>query len=272
MNNSELLPRQTLTTIVDNVTQARADIQQAFTLLQGAKERLTAVLGNGPHGYYGSLWTYQISDYHLDDTAKRVDAQCVRNAWKYVLEVIGLRSYMTEKRQKELHEQLEKDQFPTLTVENILSTLQGLTSQVGTLLQESAAEVFAWLRPQGDHGAGALKTNHHFRVGMKVIVEYAVETNWQHGYRLNSYRDANFRALGNVFSLLDGRGAEKYPNDLVTQLNEGLKQATAGASIATPYLTCKAYKNGRAHLGFTRQDLVDQLNQLGGDGTLPGQE
>ena len=269
MNTEGVIPRHTLTTIVDNVTQARTDIATAFALLLGAKERLAIVLGDGLHNYYGHLWQHHITDYHLADTAKMVDAQCARNAWRYVIEVIGLRSYMTEKRQKELQEQLDKDQFPELTVENILSTLQGLTSQIGSLLEESAKDVFDWLRPKSAWGVGALKTNQKFHIGSKAIVGYAVESNWQHGYCLNSHRDANFRALGNVFSLLDGHGAQHYPDDLVTQLNTGLREARAGDIIPTPYLTCKPFKNGNAHLQFMRQDLVDQLNQLGGDGTLP---
>ena len=272
MDTAGLIPRQTITTIVDNVAHARADIAEAFTLLIGAKDRLAAVLGDGSATYYGHLWTHQISDYHLAYTAAEVDAQCTRNAWRYVLEQTGLRSYMTEARQQELQAQLDKDEFPALTVENVLSTLQGLTSQVGTLLHESAKEVFDWLRPHSGCGIGALKTNKKFHIGSKAIVGWAVEAHYAGGYQLNSYRQANFRALGNVFSLLDGQGAQKYPDDLCTQLDTALRTAKPGTAMTVPYLACKPYKNGNMHLHFLRQDLVDRLNQIGSDGTLPAAE
>jgi len=58
----------------------------------------------------------------------------------------------------------------------------------------------------------------------------------------------------------------------VTQLNAALATAHAGGIIAVPYLACTPYKNGNMHLRFLRRDLVDKLNQLGGDGTLPDAE
>lgn len=67
---TDLIPHQTITSIVENVAQAHADIAVAFTLLLGAKKRLGAVLGEkGPH-FYDSLWSDRISDYGLEDRAK----------------------------------------------------------------------------------------------------------------------------------------------------------------------------------------------------------
>ena len=274
MNTQGLIEYQTIRTIVENVTQAQADVAQAFLLLQGAKERLTAVLGDGQANYYGHIWERDVSDYNLPRTAEKTATFLERNAWRYVLEQTGLRSFMTEARQKELEAQLDKGQFPALTVENVLSTLQGLTSQVGTLLQESALEVFDWLRPSQHSRVGSLKTNTHFRVGDRAIVGGAVDVGaWGGGFRLNVYREANFRALGNVFSLLDGHGAQKYPDDLPTQLRTALQHAkSAQCLVVPPYLECKPYRNGHLHMKFLRRDLVDKLNQIGADGTLPGRD
>ncbi len=267
MPTTTMIPHQTLTAIVDNVTQARTEVAQAFALLLGAKTRLKAVLGSD-NTYYDSLWSSSISDYSLDQTALSVDATVTRNAWKYVIAQVGLRAYMTERRQKELQDQLEQGQFPPLTVDNILATLAGLTAQVGSLLDESAREVFDWLRPSEHSCVGKLKTNHRWRLGEKAIIGYAVEEGWPRGFRLNHYREANFRALGNVFSLLDGHGAQQYPDDLVTQLRTGLREAAAGQWIDTPYVSLKPFKNTNAHLRFPRTDLVDQLNARCGDGSL----
>jgi hypothetical protein len=267
MQSPGLIEHQRITTIVDNVTQARTDIQHAFALLHEAKARLKAVYGE----HYGSiLWDQPISEYDLLRTQTEVDAFVERRAWQYVITQTGMQSFMTERRQKELQEQLTKNQFPALTVAHVLSTLQGFTGQIGTLLQESAQEVFAWLTPPAHWRRGQYKTNKQFRIGPKVIVS-GIETRYGGGYRLNYYRQANFRALGNVSSLLDGQGAQKYPDDLCTQLDAALQQARSGQEIRTPYLTLKPYANGNAHLRFLRPDLMDKLNHLGGDGTL-GQE
>lgn len=271
---TDLIPRQTITTVCENVTQAKEDIVRAFTLLQSAKERLTAALGTQlPYGGYAHLWERDISDYDLLKEQECSVQYVARNAWRYVIDLCGLRSYMTEVRQKELQEQLANGQFPTLTPKNVLSTLQGFASRVDTLLTESAKEVFDWLRPHNPSSRAAqLKTNRRWQLGYKAIAVSGVETNFMQGYRLNYYREANFRALGNTLALLDGQGAQKSPHDLCTQLRTGLNNVCAGAIITTPYLTFKPYRNGNAHLVFLRHDLIDKLNAMCGDGTLPGEQ
>jgi len=273
MPPTTLIEHQTLRTIVDNVQQARADIAQAFTLLQGVKERMGIVLGTDGRMSYGHLWSDRISDSDLLQTSAAVQTQQERNAWRYVIDQCGLQAYMTERRKKELHEQLASGTFPPLTVDNILSTLRSLSSQVGTLMEESAKEVFDWLRPSTKWGVGALKTNKRYRVGPKAIVGSTVEPEYGGGFRLHygSGRD-HLRALGNVLSLLDGQGAQQYPHDLCTQLTEALRHAESGEEVQTPYVACRPFKNGNLHLRFLRLELIDRLNQISADGTLPGTE
>lgn len=266
MHTPGLIEHQTITTIIDNVNQARHDIDLAFKLLQGAKDRLNAVLGDGSAVSYGHLWERDISDYNLPQTLEKIQAYQAKNAWRYLLRQTGLMAYLTERRQKELQAQLDKGELPVLTVANVLSTLEGLHGQLGTLLLESVKEVFDWLRPQRTH----YKTNQKFQVGRKVIITNAIGSHWAGEWHLNYYREADFRSLGNVMSLLDGQGVQQYPHDLVTQLRVVLKEgAGTGAWLDVPYMRVKPYGNGNLHVQFTRHDLVDRLNQLGSDGTLP---
>ena len=265
-STTNLIPYATATQIVENMTQVRTDVQQAFALLQQAKERLKGCLGDT---WYVHLWQRDISDSDLPRTAEKIAQDLERQAWRYVIEKLGMHAYMTEKRQKELQGQLDKGLFPVLTVENMLSTLQGLAGQADTLLQESAKEVWEWLRPSRRTRTGQLKTNKHYRIDKKVIIGYALDHNWSGGgFHLSYYRQANFRALGNVFSLLDGQGAQQYPNDLCTQLEGALKTAQAGEWQETPYLRVKPYHNQNLHVVFTRDDLLAKLNALAGDGSL----
>ena len=273
MNTPGLLPHQTAQTIIDNVNQARTNIAQAFALLASAKVRLNAVLGDGRATHYGHLWPLPISDYHLEETALEIDRHQVRNAWEYLLTQSGLMHYMTATRQQELTQQLTNGALPALTVENVLSTFDGLVGQLNTLLLESIQEVFRWLRPPpAIRGAGALKTNHPWHIGPKVILSWMVEEDtWQHGFRLNYNREPEMRSLGNVLSLLDGQGVRQSPHDLISCLRTALQHCPPGKEVTVPYVRAKPYRNGNLHVTFTRPDLVDRLNQLGGDGTLsPG--
>jgi len=269
-NSTELIEHQTVAAICENVEAAKLEVKQAFETLRQAKNRLKATLGES--GYYHDILP---SSHHYGDSVfderseKETYDNITRNAWKYVMAQTGLRHYMTEKRQKELDEQIQKNDLPPLTAENIMGTLQGLAGRVGTLLDESIKEVFDWLTPKNDWGAGGLKTNKHFHVGPKVIV-YGVKTNYSGGFEIAYYYDAKWNALGNVFSLLDGKGVQKYPDDFRTRFNEGYKTKRSGEIWADDYFEIKCYGNGHAHIKFKRLDLVKKLNQKAGGSDLPG--
>lgn len=228
--DTELIPHQTVTAIVENVQQAKLEVKEAFELLSAAKQRLNATLGDGKHGYYHSIIPnknhYGDSVFEGKALADSMDL-ITQNAWRYILAQTGLNHFMTERRRRELHEQIEKNELPPLTVENIIGTLHGLSGRVNGLLEESIKEVFDWLRPHSDWGVGALKTNKKFQVGRKAIV-YGVERRYGGGFSIRYSYEANFRALGNVFSLLDGKGVLKYPGDFYTRFNEAMREASAG--------------------------------------------
>lgn len=268
---TELIEHQTITAIVENVAVAKDEVRQAFALLQTAKTRLAAALGDGRGGTYHQIIpsrNYYGDNCFEEKSLVESHKMITQNAWRYILAQTGLNHYMTEKRKKELNEQIEKNELPELTTENILGTLQGLAGKVHGLLEESIKEVFDWLRPRSAWGCGALKTNEKFKIGPKVIV-YGVERNWSKGFRFNYHYEANFRSLGNVFSLLDGKGVLKYPEDFVTKFNEAMKESHAGDKFDWEYFEIKCYRNGHAHIKFKRLDLVRRLNKVGGGDELP---
>lgn len=184
----------------------------------------------------------------------------------------GILQYMTTKRREEFDAQLTRGEYPALTVENIYSFMEGLTSQAGPLLVESIREVFDWLRPRYNRGVGALKTNKKFKVGYKVIVGGVVEPDYGGVFRLRYYRDNEIRALGNVLSLLDGKGVLQYPEDLLTKLRVALKATSVGETCTLPYFIGRPCLNQNLHMTFTRHDLIDRMNQLATDGTILGED
>lgn len=260
---THVIEHQKVCAIVENVQQALTDIDHAFALLQNAKDRLHATLGHDLT-YYDSLWDGYIYDSRPAETGKSSQQHVTKNAWRYIVSQTGISHYMTPKRKEMLQEQIKKGDLPALTVDNIMGTLQSLAEQTPQLLQESIKEVFDWLRPRHNWGVGQLKTNKKFRIGYKVIIGSAIERHWHSDpWHFNYYREDNFRALGNVFSLLDGQGVERYPDDFVTRFKQGMKEH--GGDIFTDrYFHCVAYKNRNLHVTFLRHDLVDEINKIAG--------
>lgn len=266
---TELIPHQTISAIVENVNQAKLDVAEGCRLLQAAIDRLCGALGDGS-GYYHHLTDHQISSFDLarsKDLTAEMHRRMNENAWRYLIDQVGIKNIMTPQRRLELERQFESHQLPELTVENALGTLCGLAGRSEDLLLESMRYVFDWLRPPRSE----LKTNDPWKIGPKVIVSWACESNYRGGFSLRSSCDADFRALGNVFSLLDGKGVQHYPNDLYSRFQNAMWKKERGESYDDEYFQFKCFKNGRVHIVFKRHDLLDKLNQIASDRELPGQ-
>ena len=84
---------------------------------------------------------------------------------------------------------------------------------------------------------------------------------WTRGYHIPYGTEKNVDALGNVLSMLDGKGIEKHPNTLSCMVNAAWNENRV---FENAYLIMKGFKNGNAHITFKRMDLVAKINQCAG--------
>ncbi|MGO9016716.1 MAG: DUF4942 domain-containing protein [Syntrophobacteraceae bacterium] len=257
--STDVIPRSSVIAMIAEVQAAQREVEQAFELLSSAKERLHGALG----GYHDHLWEERISDYNPVDEAKSSVALIERNAWKSVVTRLQVRDIISVKKREELDNQLNKGTLPPLTEANVFAFMEQLFNDMGSLLDDSAREVFDWLRPTNNWKQ--LKTNNKnvFGLTSKVIVEWGMDSNWNRmPRRVSYYKEKYFKALDNVFHLLDGRGVAKHPEDMCTLIHEAAEKGMTQCS--TPYFHLKWFKNLNLHIEFRRMDLVKELNKLAG--------
>jgi hypothetical protein len=101
----------------------------------------------------------------------------------------------------------------------------------------------------------------HEDVGPKVILHYWVEESYPGSGKIQpAYRwQAEYVALENVFSALDGKGsiARNYRTELETAMR-------VSAQGETTYFRYRACKNRNLHLEFKRLDLLQKFNAIAG--------
>lgn len=259
---TDLIPRNTVETMLANVHQAQADIEQAFALLQAAKQRLTLTLGESRDAVFG---TYKLAEYDLPHAAADAAKAIERNAWKAVVDKLRVREVLSVKKREALDKQLLEGELPELTSINIFAFCEQLSNDMGSLLEDSAREVFNWLRPN----FGSLKTNNKNIGGLKkkVIKTGVMHDSYGHyPTYVDTYHDKYIQALDNVFHLLDGKGVAKYPDTLAAQISKA--SADNKDRCETEYFRCVWYGNRNLHIEFKRMDLVQQLNKLAGSDKL----
>ena len=260
--NTEIIPRSSVIAMIAEVEAAQKEVSDAFALLISAKKRLLVTLGE----YHNSLWKGRLYDSVSEDNAKESLAHIQRNAWKSVVTRLQVREIVSVRKREELDRQLNKGKLPILTAENVFAFIRQLHDDMGSLLEDSAREVFDWLRPTSNWRQ--LKTNEKNRFGIsnKVILERGMDNTYDKSMpeRVNYYWEKYYIALDNVFHLLDGQGVSKYPGQLVGAIREAGKKG----ECETPYFRCKWFRNRNLHIEMKRNDLVQKLNQLAGSDKL----
>jgi hypothetical protein len=260
--NTDIEKYNNITAIVDGYNSALADISTGFEALGRAKKTLRSILGE----YSNGIFQDRLSDFEIgsDSQVNASKKYITKNAWSYILQKYQIFNLVSNHKKEEIERQIRHGDLPPFTVESVMVMMDGLRTNISSLLDEAIKEVFEFLRPHRNH----YKTNSEFEVGSKVILEYYMDvTSWS--IHLSYTRDQNIRCLDNVFSLLDGKGPVKYPGDLLTTMRSAFQEKRMGCE--TKYFKVKWFKKGTLHIEFKRLDLLSELNRIGGGNRLkPG--
>jgi hypothetical protein len=258
----ELIKHHKLGAVVSGYNEIIKNMDAACDLLEKSRKILSELTSDK----YTSLLHRQFSDYDIDGSFTKSKAQIKQQVWRYLFDLSNLRDFMSIKEREKLSKQLYSDdisQLPEPDLKTIFDTFNTLAGNTDKMVIDAAKEVFEWLRSGTWDN---YKTNKKFQIGPKVIKEWCMDNSYPRFLRINYRREANIKALENVFSMLDGKGVNHYPEDIITRINAAGKENQS--TIEDDYFKLKWYKNGNLHVEFKRADLLERLNQIGSDGSL----
>jgi hypothetical protein len=240
---------------LDGLHAASQRIQSAFERVdcdnRGSFNRFELTIG------YDRNQVYRRGDDGTDPYAGIFTA-FKRNAWRMLVDHLGIKNLMSVAKRDEYEKQLESGDLPEITPAAILDVIFGLAGQVQHFATDAAREVFEILRPATSHWGAQYKTNDAFRVGRRVILSWMVEQAYGGGYRPNYSQEKKLIAVDGVFHLLDGKGPIR---DRRAPLIQAINDSQNGRG-ETDYFRFRCFKNRNLHLEMKRLDLVKQLNGL----------
>jgi hypothetical protein len=175
--------------------------------------------------------------------------------WRSVLQTTNLLSLMDETERKAFEEQVTKDP-PPATPENIAATCGRLMNEAGAIFRRGVVNAFGKL-------CRDYKSNDGFKIGTRVVVEYAFNTSsyqgrtWLYGLR----KDAEISDIDRAVHVLDGK---LYDRDAAGALIAAIRAAkTAEAwECETPYWRARWFGKGTLHLYLKDKDLLARLNKI----------
>lgn len=208
---------------------------------------------------------------YLNTARKIMNVRC----WHYTVDRCGLAQLMDHQAKKELDAQLRyvpdrtnrdgelitEDEAskgpPPFSAQNARATLDKFAGESQTIWRRGIANVFSSLDRR-------FRSHDGFKVGSRIILTYFVSDN---GHIMNYGNAAErFRDIERTFQILDGRDPRHARSDFLYQVQQersgmGLGWNPGQSEHENDYFKVRIYKNGNAHLWFTRKDLVELVNK-----------
>lgn len=286
----ELMTRATIEELVEYRNRAVAAYGDAFGLIRDADDALKdarkiwgMACGRKYAGYTGTD-SEEVREFNnavnLPDherykrtVARLIDISC----WRHVIESTDLTAMMDRQARDEFekaltwvperhrrrggdsYELINPDELyglPPFTVENVYATLERFAGEAGMIFRRGIANAFSSLDRR-------FRSHDGFKIGHRVVLTHAFDSIFgsftQYGNTAATIRD-----IERTFLILDGKKPRDDYAGIIGQVANDRrgKFGPHQSEHEGEYFRLKAFKNGNAHLWFTREDLLEMVNKL----------
>lgn len=286
----ELMTRATIEELVKHRDKAVQEYRDAFSLIKDADDALKAArktwgmaCGGNFGGYVGSDTTevrefmsavsLPDHDRYIRTVGRLIDISC----WRHVVESTDLTAMMDRQARDEFEKGLQWvpeqrryksgdsyeltniDQLygmPPFTVENVYATIERFAGEAGMIFRRGIANAFSSLDRR-------FRSHDGFKVGHRVILTYGFST-FSGQFDAHGKTAATIRDIERTFLILDGKKPRDDYAGIIGLMNHE-RRGTYNPHQSEhegEYFKIRAFKNGNAHLWFTRPDLLEMVNKL----------
>ena len=244
---------------LSKVKEATASLEAAYGLSKDAAA--LAKRASSGRKYWGLDRTgskhYSVLFPDGFDAAQSVETyrrQLDASVWTYLYEETGIREMMDATAARDFDRSL-RDEVPEVTVANLRATFETLMGNADLIFARGLAVAFARLDRR-------FKSHDAFKLGSRMIIDRAFSE--YSGNFNRSWAEETIIDVERVFAKLDG--GTPAGRSLIQEIDAcrpgyGPQQSVTESS----YFRIRGFKNGNAHLWFTRDDLVAKANSILGD-------
>lgn len=237
----QLRVQKSIDEVIEDFETADRLVRDAYRLIAQADELMDHYKINVKSHIHNRMNT------HPDSALKRPR----RNAWIHIMDLTRLSQVMDKKAVEEFQEQINKNP-PPLNRETVEGTLLSKLQESDHMFSRGLVGIF-----KGLSGKYTAHKDAAFKVPKKVIIQRAVETQFNGQLAINSNSYTTVNDIDRVFKTLDGLQFKEY----------ALIYAMTTAWQSEEVYECdmyraRAYAIGTLHLEFKRPDLLDKANEI----------
>lgn len=190
--------------------------------------------------------------FDQEKAVKAFRVVCDTSIWKGLFETTGLLNTMDATAKKELEANLSSDDPMEITEGNLRATFETLVDNAPMIWRRGIARAFSGLDRR-------FKSHDVFRFKDRVILTHLTDESGHISWR--SHQRDVLIDIERVFAVMDQKLPE--PRALIDAVDaaRGKHWGRVQAVVETRYFRVKTFKNGNAHLWFTRKDLLERVNK-----------
>lgn len=197
------------------------------------------------------IWGALIERTDLDHLMDKAAKDELRRQMAYVPEEVNPKTGVVINQ-----DEIEKG-LPPVSVEVVEETLRGFAADAGRIFKRGIANAFSQLDRR-------FRSHDGFKIGSRVILSHAFDE-WGSWNYYRNQRDT-LVDIERVFLVLDGKSPRAAYAGIVGVIDEARKKQSGSSRRKSEhegdYFRVRVFKNGNAHLWFTRKDLVEKVNKL----------
>lgn len=178
-----------------------------------------------------------------------------RGIWRDLMKSSGMLSLMDAQARDQWYNSLEKEDIPTISEVNILSTFEQLHQSKDEVFERGVINVFKSL-------SWDFKTNSPCKFGKKIIVTGLVKCDrWGFGLNWGWQRD-RLADLERMLMILDGKPIPDNRADVTRRLGDHIHENRHSNRYEDEMFAIKYFHKGTAHITFKQPEFVDKLNDI----------
>ena len=282
-----VMPRATIAEIVGHYDRAMREYETAFAAIEAAYNALTtaeeSVRAAAPHGAdaYVEPHIQEVAEFRQTIRMPKDRGLWLRTAqrlagirvWGSIIEHTDLERLMDAEAKKQLRDQMQyqpetrgkgqtiitKDEaargLPPVTEENIRGTLEQFMADAEMIWRRGIANAFSKLDRR-------FKSHDGFKVGNRIILDrcFTDYGSWGNYSQRDTLLD-----IERVFSILNnGQPIRAVYASIVAAVDNDRASGWGArqSEVESEFFKVRIFKNGNAHLWFTRKDLVKKVNRI----------
>ncbi len=294
MHGTAIITRQTIEEVCEARNRALEAYATAYTKIVDASAAISLAHNladqAAPNGGDGGRFTRHLHEtrrefekavalpdreFYLQTAKRLVDTE----VWSRLIAMTGIEMLMDATAKEQLHQTFmtqpsgrrnrrgetlpaqddDESGMPEITPENVRATLQRFQQDVGLIFQRGIVNAFTKLDRR-------FRSHDGFKVGGRMVLTYVFDEfgHWNYGRR--STQDT-LLDIERTFAVLDGKPKGYAYGSIVTAVDNDRRELgkpweRKQSVTEGEYFRVKGYKNGNAHLWFTRDDLLEKVNKV----------